>query len=394
MHRARFVFAVTTTISFMCFGLLAPACSSTNPGEDSTSSTGNAAGGAGGTGGEGVGGGGNGATGGSGGGMDACWQAKTLLDVSKAPGAGGNYAKPTLSGMCTGTHFVVDTNGMPTYTFVMITPNPLVESPNHYEIPLEPQLAATKTTLPLLGVVGFAVNGLPIFGPNEGAQPAAQAYGDPIYNNIMDQCFGHTADRYHYHSLLEKCLIAAGLVSEPWTNPNPEATKASPIIGWSLDGFPIFGTRECADTNCTQIVSVKSGYAQTGNPTTNAWQAHTWMEHAGDNTYLDECNGHTGPDGKYHYHVTDQFPYVLGCYRGTPNGAGMPGGDGGMMMGPKSCTSPADCALMDCPPGSMGCTCGQTPMGMLCIPTCTTNADCPMGMGGMQLTCKNGICAP
>lgn len=385
MHQVRFAFA-TSAVCLLMTALLAPACSS-GPSQNSTGSGSTSSSGAGGAGGEG--------TGGSGGGSSACWQAETLLDVSKAPGAGGNYAKPTLSGVCTATHFVVDTNGMPTYSFVPITPNPLVVSNQHYEITLDPQMAATTTDVPLLGTVAFAVNGLPIFGPNEGAIPAAEAYGDPIYNGIMDPCLGHTADRYHYHALLEQCLIASGLVNEPWTNAAPDGSKASPILGWALDGFPIFGSRECGDAACSSIVAVKSGYTQTGNPKTNAWDAYTWSEHPGDNTFLDECNGHTGPDGKYHYHVTDKFPYVLGCYRGTPNaGMGMPGGDGGGMMGPKPCASPADCAITDCPPGSQGCTCGQTPMGMLCIPTCTTNADCPMGPMGMQLNCNNGQCGP
>jgi hypothetical protein len=384
MRHTRLAFAASA-LCFLSFAFLTPACSS-NPNQTSG----------------GAGSGGAGEGGGSGGGSDECWQAKTLLDVTKGPGAGGNYAKATLSGMCTATHFVVDTNGMPTYTFVPITPNPLVVSNQHYEITLDPQPAATTTDIPLLGTVAFAVNGLPIFGPNEGAMPAAEAFGDPIFNGIMDACLGHTADRYHYHSLLEKCLTQMGLVSEPWTNPDPDATKASPIVGWALDGFPIYGSRECTDAGCTSVVAVKSGYAQTGNPKTNAWEAYTWSDHPGDNTFLDECNGHTGSDGKYHYHVTAQFPYVLGCYRGTPNGAGMgmPGEDGGMppdgggMMGPKACTTPADCAPTDCPPGSKGCTCGQTPMGQACIPTCTTNADCPMGPMGMQLTCKMGVCGP
>lgn len=388
MQHTRLVFAAST-LCFLSFALLMPACSS-NPSQTS--------GGAGGTGGTG----GGGASGGSGGGSEECWQAKTLLDVTKAPGAGGDYAKPTLTGVCTATHFVVDTNGMPHYTFVPITPNPLVVSNQHYEITLDPQVAATTTDIPLLGTVAFAVNGMPVFGPNEGAMPAAEAFGDPIFNGIMDACLGHTADRYHYHSLLEKCLTQMGLVNEPWTNPDPDATKASPIVGWALDGFPIYGSRECADATCGSVVTIKSGYAQTGNPKTNAWEAYTWSDHPGDNTFLDECNGHTGPDGKYHYHVTEKFPYVLGCYRGTPNGAGtgMPGNDGGMpmdgggMMGPKACTNPADCAITDCPPGAKGCTCGQTPMGQICIPTCTTNADCPMGPMGMQLSCNMGVCAP
>ncbi len=42
-------------------------------------------------------------------------------------------------------------------------------------------------------------------------------------------------------------------------------------------------------------------------------------------TILDECNGQVGPEGDYHYHATETFPYILGCYNGapTPNGGGM-----------------------------------------------------------------------
>ena len=42
------------------------------------------------------------------------------------------------------------------------------------------------------------------------------------------------------------------------------------------------------------------------------------------NADLDECHGHTHAiawDGRtvtmYHYHATWEFPYVLGCFRGT-----------------------------------------------------------------------------
>ncbi|MDA0223186.1 MAG: YHYH protein [Proteobacteria bacterium] len=40
---------------------------------------------------------------------------------------------------------------------------------------------------------------------------------------------------------------------------------------------------------------------------------------------LDECHGHAenvNRDGKaakiYHYHLTDEYPFTLGCYKGTP----------------------------------------------------------------------------
>jgi hypothetical protein len=41
------------------------------------------------------------------------------------------------------------------------------------------------------------------------------------------------------------------------------------------------------------------------------------------NEQLDECHGHTHPvmwDGKikniYHYHLNNEFPYAVGCFRG------------------------------------------------------------------------------
>jgi hypothetical protein len=56
------------------------------------------------------------------------------------------------------------------------------------------------------------------------------------------------------------------------------------------------------------------------------------------------------------------------------------------------CTMVSDCTNA-CPSGSIGCTCASSPMGMVCVPTCNTTADCPTG-GPMTLTCHMGICAP
>jgi hypothetical protein len=43
------------------------------------------------------------------------------------------------------------------------------------------------------------------------------------------------------------------------------------------------------------------------------------------NDDLDECHGHTHDiewDGEirdmYHYHVNNEYPYSIGCFRGTP----------------------------------------------------------------------------
>lgn len=256
---------------------------------------------------------------------DSCPSAH-FLDVSKAPGAGSSYAKPSLAVSCTDTTVVVTSNGIPHYTFVQVTPNALSAQNYRWTVPRHPQKAGQTSTIPLLGMVGFSVNGLPFYGPNEGPMPTQSAYGDPIYNSITDECLGHTAMRgdYHYHALLEKCLSERGLVAEPWKLSDPAGDKASPVLGYANDGFPIYGSFECADPACSRIIQLESSWDMTGDPTKNAWDAYTYSQKTGE-TSLDKCNGHMGPSGDYHYHATDGFPYIIGCYAGTPtNNGGRP----------------------------------------------------------------------
>jgi YHYH protein len=133
-----------------------------------------------------------------------------------------------------------------------------------------------------------------------------ERYGDPIYNSIMDECLGHTANEYHYHAFHQPCL----------TDGVREGQR-SPILGYALDGFPIRGPYGCADADCHEVIRMKSGYKKIGDPTINAWQAYRFEKQEGPE-YLDRCNGHTAPNGDYHYHATSTFPYIIGCYSGSP----------------------------------------------------------------------------
>ena len=72
-------------------------------------------------------------------------------------------------------------------------------------------------------------------------------------------CAGHTSPQeYHYHATNEQCLVQSGVVAKPWMNAAPDANTASPILAWAADGFPIYGSRECADAGCTSIVVMLS----------------------------------------------------------------------------------------------------------------------------------------
>ena len=252
-----------------------------------------------------------------------------FLDVSNFEGPGPGYPAPHLEASCTQDSLVIRGNGIPHYEFVPITPNPLRAREFEYRLPRNPTLADRPTSIPLLGTIAIAVNGVAIFGPNEGPQPSFEAFGDPIYNSIMDTCMGHTANVYHYHALLVKCLSERPVAKG----------KPSPIIGYSFDGFPIYGPYGCLDSACRQVVEFKSSWKRIGNPQTNAWNAHRY-ENKNSPVHLDQCNGRIGPDGRYRYHATFTFPYILGCYRGVVPSELMNRGPRGRAGSPDSSNGP------------------------------------------------------
>lgn len=154
-----------------------------------------------------------------------------------------------------------------------LNPNRIQEQSLTFRIPANPQ-AATNKRPTALGPIGVAINGVAIYnqyaGPNQ-----------PLTNEInsFDQYLGHPGgtDQYHYHI-------------EPLFLTNKYGKES--LIGFLLDGFPVYGPIENGS-----IVS---------------------------NADLDTYHGHFGntaeyPEGIYHYHITDEDPYINGNgYFGTP----------------------------------------------------------------------------
>jgi YHYH protein len=227
--------------------------------------------------------------------------------------AGSGYVAPAVAARCTSTELIVTSNGMIGYTFEPTTPNALTAQDYTWKVPLTPRTAATTTGIVnTLGTLGFTVTGLPIYGPTEGPFPAAEAYGDPVYNKILDTCGGHTGPQSEYHNHTLNIAAACNL-------------KKRSVVGYALDGFPIYGRAGCLNTACTKVATMKSGYVKTGDPTSNSWSAYTYKK-SNKVTVLDKCNGRVEPDGTYGYHATAGFPYIIGCYRGTPTTQAGPAG--------------------------------------------------------------------
>ncbi len=185
-----------------------------------------------------------------------------------------------------GNHRVVRSNNLPNHATGEFPIRPGTEAyqydrnPNHIgaqdillSLPARPKIASSPTCVPM-GMIGFAVSGVAIYN-------ALDARGrDAPAHEIQDLCNGHPerSSQYHYHD---------------WS-PCLEGKDRDAPVGWILDGFPILG------------------------PVDSSGKRYTDAD-------LDACHGMTGPVNiggttvtMYHYRFTDEYPYTIGCFKGTP----------------------------------------------------------------------------
>ena len=145
---------------------------------------------------------------------------------------------------------------------------------------------------------------------------------DPMYKNTgfnPDSHNAHSQDdgTYHYHG-----------------NPNalydPKGKTESPVIGFAADGFPIFGPYINANG---KIRKIKSSYRLiTGKRPAGSCPGETNFdgEFVQDYIYdpkgtkgdLDSCNGMMR-NGRYAYYLTDDYPYMIKCFKGIPHSSFM-----------------------------------------------------------------------
>lgn len=223
--------------------------------------------------------------------------------------ANADLPEPVLTASCDGDNVVVNSNSIPDFPYIETSPGNPTESDAEYTFPVTPTRADETTAVALIGAIAVAINGIPIFGPTEGAGGDVLALGGGF-----TECGGHNGPTgYHYHT-----FDATG--SDTCRISEAEAMAAPVLYGYAFDGYPIYSGN----------YQYTSSYELTDESlfATDTWSAHTYVEGSGD---LDECNGLTDDDGNYAYYTTDTFPYVLGCYRGVPTENG---GGGGGMMGP------------------------------------------------------------
>jgi arylsulfatase A-like enzyme len=206
-------------------------------------------------------------------------------------------------------------------------PNNVQEQDDVYEIASSPSFADSITPLSLVFDNAIMLNGVKVdllaaachgvaderIGCNDPEQPWRF---DPMFSNNgfrMDSHNAHTQPdgTYHYHGSPNAMFDASG-------------GTESPVVGFAADGFPIFGTWIRDNDTLRQMTSsyrLKSGSRPAtrddpgGDYDGSFRDDFEYVEGSGD---LDECNGAT-IDGVYAYYITESYPYMMACFRGTPD---------------------------------------------------------------------------
>lgn len=177
-----------------------------------------------------------------------------FLNLSKSQGAGSGFVKPSQKVACTATEVDVTTNNMISYMFVSKTPHQLSPQNLSVRFPRMPALASSPTRIVnRLGTLGITTSGLLVYGATEGPVPTESAFGDPYYNKMLDNCGGHAGPQSEYHLHVLITIAVCNL-------------NKTGVIGYAIDGFPIYGPTGCLNLKCTKTALVKSGYVLTGDP--------------------------------------------------------------------------------------------------------------------------------
>ncbi|CAN5598599.1 hypothetical protein BH09BAC4_BH09BAC4_04790 [soil metagenome] len=147
-----------------------------------------------------------------------------------------------------------------------VNPNTISETNLAFKIPMNPVEDPSHSATPM-GSTGVSLNGVAFF--NQYA-----AMGAPLTNeaNGFDQYGGHPQQQGQYHYHIEPTYLTT-------------AKGKDALLGFLLDGFPVYGPTEKGKTIT--------------------------------NNNLDKYHGHTSatvdyPNGIYHYHVTAEDPYISG----------------------------------------------------------------------------------
>lgn len=226
-----------------------------------------------------------------------------------------------------GAYRYIKSNGLPNHRTGRFpnrgNPNSIRAQSYSFRVPANPKLSGKARAL-VRQPFGVALNGV-VFDPGTAEfwnnDPRSGWNYEAIGGGIPLGLDGNKAHvqpngAYHYHGI--PAALSGG---------------SSPIlIGYAADGFPIYGPLGYRDAGnpASGVKVLRSGFAVRSGTRPSGpggrydgrfTKDYVYVAGRGD---LDTCNGRTGvtpeyPDGTYHYVLTDAFPFVPRCFKGTPD---------------------------------------------------------------------------
>ena len=295
---------------------------------------------------------------------DGSWIHGTFWNLAEKIVVQGNVLWPNawFKAVVSGISRLITGNGLPvdahTGTFPVAKSDPAYQidrNPNtitvqdvSYTLPANPTMAAQPSCVPM-GAVGVMLNGVSLFNALDGRGD------DAVAHEVQDSCNGHPemSGEYHYHGPSD-CV--------------PGSEEPNKLIGYALDGFGIY-----------------SRFDKNGDEYSTA--------------DLDECHGIVSKvewNGKmvnmYHYVMTQDYPYTIGCFRGTPvvSTSANAGPSGSLQQsssptaGGQGSGTPPQGAIDACSSKSSGVSCSfSTPQG-------TVSGTCRIPPNSTSLACVPG----
>ena len=244
--------------------------------------------------------------------------------------ANRNAGRASVKISVSGNTRTIKSNGIPSHKVGNFpnsgNPNAIKSQNYTFTVPANPR-KGSATTLGLQLAFGVGVNGVP-FDPGAAEFWQGQRNSGWQYEALsgavtlgVDANYAHVQPNgaYHYHGLPVGLMQNLG-----WSS-----SKASPLIGWAADGFPIYAMTAELGGKVKLMQSsyrLKSGNRPGGSQPGGRYdgtfiQDYVYVAGAGD---LDECNGATVvtdefPNGTYAYFLTQTYPVIPRCHMGTPD---------------------------------------------------------------------------
>ena len=288
--------------------------------------------------------------GGSGGDNATCIDAHFLTGADSETFSHG--LTRVLSVSCSDSSATLSTNAVPNHDAQSLRSSVTVtaQTDTSFNVSLTPTLTGSLYDLEY-GAMALAISGVKfspgakIYYNNDASSgweyDALESHANGAKTLHFDEHNAHVQSNdgeYHYHGP-PKGLVESLITSDDDCGSNYDDML---LVGYMGDGFPLYhkcGYKVVSDSSSgleklSPSYQIKTGTRPSGPGGTydgTFLEDYDYSTSYGD---LDECNGRSGPtpeypEGIYHYYLTDSFPFVPRCFKGTPDDSFIPRALGG-----------------------------------------------------------------